>query len=90
MGEYWNLMADLGWCDPIERGAVPPGEVDESNRRRLRAEIDALVAREAFRLTREELEWVIDSFDVLKRAELRKFGEFRTKHMVLGCFDAIA
>ena len=76
MAGYWNSMSDLGWSEPSS-GSVPPGEVDELERARLRAEIDALAALHVFGLDATELEHVLDSFDVLNRSEERNLGEPR-------------
>ena len=67
---------------------------DEERRARLRAELDALFAQ-LYGLTEEELRYILDSqdvfgpnfpgetFRVLKEKEIRQFGEYRTKRLVL-------
>lgn len=71
---------------------VPPPFRWNPNRRELiRAQLDALVAH-AYELDGAELEWVIDaqapseSFRVLREAEQKQYGEFRTKRLVLEAF----
>lgn len=71
---------------------------DEERRALLRAELDAFYAR-AYGLTRDELRYVLDpaevkgadypseSFRVLKEKEIRSFGEFRTRRLVLEAWD---
>ncbi|MER8691911.1 N-6 DNA methylase [Mesorhizobium opportunistum] len=76
----------------------PPFAWDEVRRARLRAELDAFYAR-AYGLTRDELRYVLDpadvkgpdypseTFRVLKNNEIRKFGEYRTRRLVLEAWD---
>ncbi|UVE67145.1 N-6 DNA methylase [Burkholderia pyrrocinia] len=73
---------------------------DEDRRAQLRAELDAWYAL-AYGLTRDELRYVLDpadvmgpdypseTFRVLKSNEERKFGEYRTRHLVLAAYDAL-
>ena len=65
----------------------------------MRAELDAWYAR-AYGLTRDELRYILDpadvhgpdfpgeTFRVLKEKEQAKFGEFRTRRLVLEAWDA--
>lgn len=76
----------------------PPFLWDEDRRAQLRAELDAWHAR-AYNLTRDELRYILDpadvlgseypseTFRVLKKTELRKFGEYRTQRLVLDAWD---
>lgn len=78
----------------------PPFSWDADRRARLRAELDAWYAR-AYGLTRDELRYVLDpvdvmgadwpseTFRVLKNNELRDFGEYRTRRLVLAAYDAL-
>jgi hypothetical protein len=61
---------------------------DGEGRARLRAGIDARVAR-LFGLDRRDLAFLLDSFDVARRNEEKAFGEFRSKRLVLEAFDAM-
>lgn len=89
MTAYWNMMASRGWCDPVPEDVGAPGLVDEEERALARADIDAVVARDVFGLSREELEFVLDTFTQLARAEERARGEYRTKRLVLERFDPL-
>jgi hypothetical protein len=76
----------------------PPFGWDEDRRAHLRAELDAFYAR-AYGLTRDELRYILDpadvkgveypseTFRVLKEKEIREFGEYRTRRLVLGAWD---
>jgi len=71
---------------------------DEDRRALLRAELDAWYAR-AYGITRDELRYILDpadvmgpdypseTFRVLKNNEERKFGEYRTRRLVLDAWD---
>src|SRR4051812_17779242 len=73
---------------------------DEGRRAQLRAELDAWYAR-AYGLTRDELRYVLDptdvkgpdypseTFRVLKKNEVARFGEYRTARLVLAAFDQL-
>ncbi|UIJ70319.1 hypothetical protein [Aurantimonas sp. HBX-1] len=71
---------------------------DEDRRALLRAELDAFYAA-AYGLTRDELRYVLDpadvkgpdypseTFRVLKNREMREYGEYRTRRLVLEAWD---
>ncbi|WP_250435396.1 DNA methyltransferase [Caballeronia sp. ATUFL_F2_KS9A] len=73
---------------------------DDVRRAQLRAELDAWYAF-AYGLARDELRYVLDpadvmgpdypseTFRVLKSTEERKFGEYRTRRLVLSAYDAL-
>lgn len=74
---------------------------NDDRRAQLRAELDAWYAL-AYGLTRAELRYVLDpadvmgadypseTFRVLKSNEERKFGEYRTRRLVLAAYDALS
>jgi hypothetical protein len=76
----------------------PPFGFDPERRAMLRAELDARYAR-LYGLTRDELRYILDpadvagadypteTFRVLKASELREFGEYRTRRLVLEAWD---
>ena len=73
---------------------------NEGRRAQLRAELDAWYAL-AYGLTRDELRYVLDpkdvmgadypseTFRVLQKNEIAKYGEFRTQRLVLAAYDAL-
>ena len=79
----------------------PPFAWDEDRRAQLRAELDALYAR-AYGLTRDELRYILDpadvkgpdypseTFRVLKKNEIARFGEYRTARLVLAAYDQLS
>lgn len=78
----------------------PPFPYDPERRAILRAELDAYYAR-LYGLTRDELRYILDpadimgqdypseTFRVLKTNELRQFGEYRTRRLVLEAWDRL-
>jgi hypothetical protein len=87
MTAYWNAMAGLGLCERVTDDTTLPGVMDPDKRAAARAEIDAVVARELFELSANELGGILDTFPVLRRREERAYGEFRTKRLVLEWYD---
>lgn len=67
----------------------PPFTWDEERRAQLRAELDALYAH-LYGLTREELEYVMETFPIVKRRDEERYGEYRTKRMVVEGFEALS
>jgi hypothetical protein len=77
-----------------------PFRWNEVRRAQLRAELDAYYAR-LYGLTRDELRYILDpkevygedfpgeTFRVLKDKEIRQFGEFRTRRLVLDAWDKL-
>ncbi len=75
-----------------------PFRWDEQRRAKLRAELDAFYAK-LYGLTRDELRYILDpadvygedfpseTFRVLKNNEIRKYGEYRTRRLVLAAWD---
>jgi hypothetical protein len=71
---------------------------DEDRRAQLRAELDAWYAR-AYGLSRDDLRYILDpkdvmgpdypseTFRVLQKNEIAKFGEYRTQRLVLAAWD---
>lgn len=76
----------------------PPFAWDENRRAHLRAELDAWYAL-AYGLTRDELRYVLDpkdvmgedypseTFRVLQKNEIARYGEYRTRRLVLAAYD---
>ena len=78
----------------------PPFAWDEKRRAQLRAELDAFFAKK-YGLSRDELVYVLDpakakgpdypseTFRVLQKNEMARFGEYRTERLVLAAFDRL-
>lgn len=95
-GHAWE---PLEWTE-IESDDIPllPFKWDEDRRVVLRAELDALHAK-LYGLSRDELGYILDPSDVhgtefpgetlrvLKDKEIKKFGEYRTRRLVLEAWN---
>jgi hypothetical protein len=87
-------LASRSWSTEI----LPPFDWLPNRRARIRAELDARYAR-LYGLTRDELRYILDpadvmgedypseTFRVLKESEIRKYGEYRTRRLVLEAWD---
>ena len=65
-----------------------PDRRDTGNRAQLRAEIDAYVAH-LYGLSRDDFVYILDTFPVLKKKEIKAFGEFMSKRKCLEEYDRI-
>jgi len=88
MIDYWGAMANLNLVAPSS-GTVP-GCNDPLQRRCLRALVDAIVARDVFDVTREELAYILTTFPGVEEHDVKQFGDFRTAQLVLSAFDQLA
>ena len=89
------------WCEIDESGCpLPPFKWDDSRRAVLKAELDAIYAK-LYGLTSEELRYILDpqdvygpdfpgeTFRVLKEKEIRLYGEYRTRRLVLEAWERL-
>ena len=97
-GHEW---APPEWCEIDEAGCpLPPFKWDESRRAVLKAELDAIYAK-LYGLTTEELRYILDpqdvygpdfpgeTFRVLKEKEIKLYGEYRTRRLVLEAWEKL-
>jgi Type I restriction-modification system methyltransferase subunit len=96
MDSFWRQSAPLVGLDP----AVHNPEEDPEKRHHLRTELDVLVARDLYGLSRDEMAFILDPADVLgsgcefetfgalKRAEVRQFGRFVTRDLILSAWNS--
>ncbi|WP_233346910.1 N-6 DNA methylase [Hyphobacterium sp. CCMP332] len=80
--ELTSFARDLG-----HRGG--PFKWLSDRRRIIQAEIDAALLH-LYELNREQVDWLLNSFKVLRKYEERDHGEFLTKRLVMTTYDAIA
>ena len=81
----WNLKAFAKDCG--DDGA--PFIWAPERRFQLRCEIDAAFFH-LYGVSREGASWILDTFEVLRRWEEHRHGEYRTKRGVLEIYDALA
>ena len=94
-----NELEDVGVSTPLN-DRLAPFKWDEERRAVLKAELDALYA-DMYGLSTEELRYILDpqdvygadfpgeTFRVLKDKDIRKYGEYRTKRLVLAAWERL-
>jgi hypothetical protein len=88
----WFKDAPIHTSPPPAWAAGPtpaPFVWDKERRAHLRAELDGLYAH-LYGLTREELAYILDTFPIVRRKDEEKYGEYRTKRMVLETFESLS
>jgi hypothetical protein len=70
-------------------GALVPFKWNEDWRFQLRSELDAAFFR-IYQLDRESSEYVMDTFPLISARDLDRFGEYRTKRVIIEIYDAMA
>ena len=79
---------DMGHID--EAGKVKqPFTWDEEERRHLRARLDALYFH-LYGLTREDAEYVLDTFPIVRKKDQAAFGCYRTRDLILAYMNALS
>ena len=93
-----NAGAPTELFSPRDGFPLPPYRWNEERRALARAELDAYIAR-FYGLTRDELRYILDpkevygpdfpgeTFRVLKDNETKRYGEYRTRRLVLEAWD---
>jgi hypothetical protein len=66
----------------------PPFKWDEARRAQLRADLDGLYGH-LYGLSRDELACILDTFPIVRRKDEARYGEYRTKRMVLEAYDRL-
>lgn len=61
---------------------------NEEERFQLRCELDAIYGK-LYGLTREEFDYILDTFPIVRRKDEEKYGEYRTKRVILEEFDKL-
>ncbi len=80
--DLWSFAADVG-------GADRPFVWNPARREALRAELDACFFH-LYRVGRADVEYIMDSFSVVRRKDEANQGEYRTKRLILEVYDAMA
>jgi hypothetical protein len=66
----------------------PPFLWDSERRFRLRCEIDAAFFH-LYRIPREDVDFILNTFPVVRNSEERTLGEFRTKRVIIEIYDEL-
>ena len=67
----------------------PPFIWNEEERRHLRARLDALYFH-LYGLTKEDAEYVLDTFPIVRREDEAIFGHYRTRDLILAYMNALS
>ena len=68
--------------------AGSPFPHDPERRFRLRCELDAAFFH-LYGISRPDIEYILEIFPIVKRNEVELYGEYRTKQLILECYDAL-
>jgi hypothetical protein len=66
----------------------PPFPWDEERRFLLRCELDAAFFH-LYGIERDDVDYIMETFPIVKRKDEAKWGEYRTKRVILGVYDAM-
>jgi hypothetical protein len=80
----WDLKEfaqDQGYCGP-------PFMWDEGRRFLMRCELDAAYFH-LYGVPREDIEYVLESFSLVREKDVKEVGEYRTKRVILEIYDAM-
>lgn len=90
---YILELAYTAWdLQPLARDCGydgPPFRWDEERRFLLRSEVDAACFH-LYGIEREDVDYIMETFPIVKRKEEAEYGEYRTKRLILEIYDAIA
>jgi len=78
----------MGYVDADGR-AKPPFPWDEERRLHLRCQLDALYFH-LYGLTRDEADYVLSTFPIVRRHDEQRFGRYRTRDLILAYYNAYA
>jgi hypothetical protein len=86
-------LAYTAWdLEPLGRGlgfCTPPFRWNRSRRELLRAELDAAFFH-LYEIEHEEVDYIMETFPIVRRKDEAAHGEFRTKRLILERYEAMA
>jgi len=68
---------------------IPPFRWNAERRFVLRCELDAAFFH-LYGIGREDVDYILDTFPIVRRKDEKKYGEYRTKRVILEIYDALA
>jgi hypothetical protein len=81
----WDLASFARDCDYEGR----PFRWDEKRRILLRCELDAAFFH-LYGIARDDVDYIMETFPIVKRDDVKRHGEYRTKRVILEIYDALA
>jgi hypothetical protein len=67
----------------------PPFHWDEERRFALRSELDAAFFH-VYGIERDDVDYIMETFPIVRRRDIERYGSFRTKEVILRVYDAMA
>ena len=64
----------------------PPFEWDEERRFIIKCELDAALFH-LYGLDRDDVDYIMDTFPIVRRGDERAYGEYRSKRVILEIYD---
>lgn len=68
---------------------APPFYWNDKERFQIQCELDAIYAH-LYGLEKEEMDYILETFPIVKRKDIAKYGSYRTKETILQLYDAFA
>lgn len=65
-----------------------PFKWDEDRRLELTTDLDALYGH-LYKITKNDLEYILETFPIVKKRDIEKYGEYRTKRLILEKYDEL-
>jgi hypothetical protein len=81
-----HSLARLSKSLGIERLLTPPGPRRQSV---LKSEVDGFFFH-LYGIPREDVDYIMETFPIVKRKDIKEHGSFRTKELILEAYDAMA
>lgn len=76
---------------PFAKGCSYDGDPftwDDQKRLNARCELEAVYFH-FYGINREDANYIMETFPIVKRKDEQRYGEYRTKRVILECYDAI-
>jgi len=70
-------------------GLTTPHQWNDKERFQLQCELDAIYAH-LYGLEKEEMDYILETFPIVKRKDIAKYGSYRTKETILQLYDEFA
>jgi len=74
--------------NPLQEGRPHPFKWDTERRFELQRELDAIYAH-LYGISREDLEYILETFPIVKKNDEKQYGSFKTKERVLAYYDEL-
>ena len=89
MGLYWEIGCDI--VEKEEKAAWGSGLIERLSRDLTHAlpDMKEFSCRNLYAINRDDADYILETFPIVKRKDIAQFGEYRTKNMILEIYDAM-